>query len=501
MKIIKSSIFIGLLALIFAGCNKDNLADLNVDPKSPSDVSGEYLFSNAQQNLSDQIASTNVNLNVWKLWSQYWAECQYPDESQYNVTNRNVPTGVWSAFYRDVLIDFDRAKTLTNDQYTLEGLSPDEAEKAPFIRDNKLAITDILMVFTYQRLVDTFGNVPYSQALDLNTTTTPAYDDAETIYSKLFERLDADIAMLNPAYTSFTPSAEYIFNGDVASWITFANSLKFKMAVTVMDVPSLDPGGKAQAAISAGIIADPSQNAMYPYSTVVPNTNTLWEDLVASGRSDFVAANTVVDYMNALEDPRRPFYFDDNITDSTNAVVYSGGTYGATNSFSNYTHVSNTFKDPTYPNTLIDYTEMQFYLAEANASGLISTGNVEDYYNEGVAASIISWGGTQGDADTYLAQDSVAYSVVEGASGWRYAIGKQEWLAFYSRGFEGYSTWRRLDAPILNVPPNLGFSYADIPVRFNYPVEEQTLNGPNYTQAAAAIGGDSKTTKLFWDKY
>ena len=178
----------------------------------------------------------------------------------------------------------------------------------------------------------------------------------------------------------------------------------------------------------------------------------------------------------------------------------AGGTYGATNSYSNFTHLSQTFKDPTYPNTLIDYTEMQFYMAEATASGMIS-GDPESHYNEGITASILSWGGTQEDADAYLTEDSVAYSIVVAANDWRYAIGKQEWLSFYSRGFEGYSTWRRLDAPILNIPPDLGLTYDELPVRFRYPVEEQTVNGANYSAAAAAIGGDEITTKLFWDKY
>lgn len=487
--------------MVFTGCDKDKLAELNEDPKNPTEVSGEFLFSNAQQALSDQVASTNVNLNVWKLWAQNWTECQYPDESQYNITNRNVPTGVWSTFYRDVLIDLDRTKTIIREDYTTAGLSNEDAEAAPFIRDNKIAICDILMIFTYMRLVDTFGNVPYSEALDLESTTTPAYDDAETIYQKLFERLDIAIEKLDPGYESFSPAAEYIYNGDVQSWIRFANSLKLKMAVTVMDVPTLDPGEKAQSAIDGGIISNPIENAEYPYSTVVPNTNTLYEDLVASGRNDFVAANTIVDIMNDLEDPRRPFYFDDNITDSLGNVIYVGGIYGSTNSYSNYTHVSTTFEDPTYPNTLMDYTEMQFYLAEANASGMISTGNAADYYNEAVTASIMSWGGTQAEAIAYLEQDSVKYSTVVAENDWRYAIGKQEWLGFYSRGFEGYSTWRRLDSPILNVPPNLGFTYEDIPLRFTYPVEEQTLNGANYSQAAAAIGGDKKSTPIFWDVY
>ena len=48
------------------------------------------------------------------------------------------------------------------------------------------------------------------------------------------------------------------------------------------------------------------------------------------------------------------------------------------------------------------------------------------------------------------------------------------------------------------VPVN---ALSDYPVRFTYPIIEQNVNGSNYNAAAAAIGGDEVTTKLFWDKY
>lgn len=497
MKITKSILFLCFLAFAFAGCNKDELAELNDNTKEPTEVSGEYLFSNAQQALSDQIASTNVNRNIFKLVAQYWTETQYPDEGQWNLAKRNIPRQVWSAYYRDVLMDLNRAKSLMSEQTITEGLPADEAAKVTAKLANKLAIADILMVMTYQRLVDTFGNIPYSQSLDIDATTTPAYDDAESVYKQLFDRLDVDISKLNASYESYKPDEEYIYKGDVAKWITFANSLKFKMAIIVQDVPSLNPSEKAQAAFDAGIISDPmgGEDAIYNYSTGVPNTNPLWEDLVASGRTDFVAANTIVDTLNALDDPRRKYFFDGNIEDGDGNPIYIGGNYADHNGYDTLSHVSQVFNDPTYPNTLMDYTEMQFYLAEANASNLISTGSAESYYNEGIKSSILSWGGTEDEASDYIA--TVPYD----DSNWRQSIGFQEWIAFYSRGFEGWTTIRRCNLiEFMNYSSEVPVTLEDFPLRFNYPVEEQTLNGPNYQAAAAAMGGDLKTTRLFWDK-
>jgi len=49
------------------------------------------------------------------------------------------------------------------------------------------------------------------------------------------------------------------------------------------------------------------------------------------------------------------------------------------------------------------------------------------------------------------------------------------------------------------VPPPAAKSV--VPLRYTYPIEEQTLNGSNYNAASTAIGGDIVSIKLFWDKY
>ncbi|HMW75563.1 MAG TPA: SusD/RagB family nutrient-binding outer membrane lipoprotein, partial [Saprospiraceae bacterium] len=66
------------------------------------------------------------------------------------------------------------------------------------------------------------------------------------------------------------------------------------------------------------------------------------------------------------------------------------------------------------------------------------------------------------------------------------------------RGFDAWTEIRRLDYPVLPAPAD---PVTDFPVRYTYPVQEQNLNTAKWTEAAAAIGGDDVTTKLFWDKF
>ena len=95
-----------------------------------------------------------------------------------------------------------------------------------------------------------------------------------------------------------------------------------------------------------------------------------------------------------------------------------------------------------------------------------------------------------------MLKPEVAYTTALGTNNQK--IGLQSWIASYDRGLLGWTTWRRLDAPLFNPPPDL--DNTDIPTRFTYPISEQTINGKNYKAASAAIGGDKLTTKLFWDK-
>ena len=67
----------------------------------------------------------------------------------------------------------------------------------------------------------------------------------------------------------------------------------------------------------------------------------------------------------------------------------------------------------------------------------------------------------------------------------------------YNLGFEGWSVYRMFDGAITsNLPADIG---NPISTRFRYPVNEQTLNETNYNAASSAIGGNTQTTRLFWD--
>ena len=481
-----------LIALFFESCT-DKFEEYNTDTKNPAIVSAESLFSNGQLTLVDQVSSTNVNLNVWKLFAQYWTETTYTDEANYDVVTRTIPDNTFQAYYRGFLRDFQEAESIIN--------WPTNTD-APGVKANKLAIIELHNVYAYQNLVDIFGNIPYGEALDIENYS-PVYEDGFTIYKDLITRVDAALASLDPASPSFG-SADLIFGGDVIQWRKFANSLKLKLGVAIADHDVALSKATVEAAVTDGVLMSSDDNAILVYLGAT-HTNPIYQDVVQSGRDDFVPANTVVDLMNTLADPRRPYYFTTVDTSSTDVekLAYVGGIYGESNPFSQYSHIADQIILPDFPGIVITYDEVLFYMAEAAARGFTVGSTAAGLYNQAVTESVLWWGGTPAEAAAYLAQPSVTFSL----PAWREKIGTQAYIAFYTRGLEGYTQWRRLDYPILNVPPAISSDpvaptdYLDIPKRFTYPINEQTLNKTNYDQASTAIGGDNLTTKIFWDKF
>jgi len=485
----KKILAILMIFLVFSSCTK-KLEDLNQNTKDPVKVTGESLFTGAQKHLFDQMTTPNVNLNIWRMFTQQWTETTYLDEANYDIITRPIPGSHWNILYRDVLKNLDEsAKVIGATSY------PDPS---PAIQKNRLAVVEIMTIYTWSILVETFGNVPYTQALNVNNVT-PAYDDGLTIYKDLINRLNKAIGKMDPAWGSIG-AADNMYEGDVAGWLKFANSLKLRMGLLLADIPSEAAFVKTTVEAAApGVIASNADNARLVYLNAQPNTNPIYDNLVASGRNDFVPANTLVDSMNNLADPRRAYYYtqvDTSTTPGEVKLAYVGGIYGESNNFFSYSHVSDKIETPSFEAMIFDYAETELLLADAVERGFAVGGTAADHYNAGVKASINYWGGSDADAATYLANPRVAYATAQGT--FKEKIGMQLWFALYNRGFESWTEWRRFDYPLLVAPPQ---ATSAIPLRLTYPVSEQTLNGASRAAAAAAIGGDAVDTKLFWDKF
>jgi hypothetical protein len=470
-----------LILLILLGfmSSCSDFTDWNVDKKNPSEVSAEALVTNAEETLATRMASTSVNYNIFKMLAQYWTETTYTDEANYDMVNRNVGGNFWTNIYTS-LNDLEDAKKIVNNDGSLDAVT----------KDNKLAIIDLMEVYYFHVLVDTFGDVPYSEALDINNLL-PKYDDDQAIYNDLFDRITADVNKLSNGGTSFG-TADIFYNGDVDLWKKFGNSLKLRMAVRIDDVDHAKAVAMASEAVASGVISSNSENFEFHFLSSPPHTNPLWNSLVQSGRHDFVVTNTFVDVISPLNDPRAPFFMDDNLAPNP----YDGGIYGDNNAYDDYTHIGAAYHVEDNPYIVLGYDEVEFLLAEAAERTLVGApADAEGHYNAAITASMEYWSIPAADITAYLAQPSVAYA--SAAATWQEKIGVQKWIALYARGFESWSSWRSLGYPAMNLPAISGLP---VPRRYIYPQSEPNVNGDNYEAASAAMGGDEMTSRVFWDQ-
>lgn len=472
-----------------ASCTKD-FGSLGMDPENPVTVPSATVFLQAEKDFFDAFSSASRGVAPFRVLAQEWTENTYVYEAVYDFSAYQAPDGWWNTLYANVLHNLEAARTLF----------PSDLSDPVQVRHSE-DITDILEVYAYYLAMATYGDIPYTEA-ENDMIPFPSYDDGRKVYEDLFVRLDSSASGLSLPGASIPPGAEQVYGGNPQAWMKFAATLKLKMALLSADA---DPAGaqtKVLAALEAGVFTANSDNALLTYDPSSPgNSSPVWQELVNSGQHNFCPADLLVNTMLAWEDPRLSFYFS---LDGYGA--YSGGIPGAGNGYGTVSDFSGLLQQPAYPADILDYPETEFLLAEAAARGMPVGGTAESYYDNAIVASVEFWslagGRTQGNADSaaavYLSQPSVAYATAQGP--WQRKIGYQAWIAAYGLNWDAWTGIRRLGYPALDsVNPPLG-AHGLLPLRFTYPIAEQTANSLNWKAAVSALPGgqDVVSVKLWW---
>lgn len=469
-----------LALLIVSTYSCEDFEGWNRDTKNPSAVPPAFLITAAQQDIFQQMVGMNVNSNNFGMMVQYWGQTTYQDEASYLFRERDVGSNFWSRHYY-LLADLQESARLISE----------ESVESPGVQSNQLAMIELMSIYSWHVLVDTYGYIPYQEALQGNDNLVPTYDSDEDVYMDLFNRLDTALNSLDEGEEMGTiADGDLVYHGDVASWKKFGNSLKLRMALRIADVNAGMAKSKAEEA-AAGVFESNADNAAFPFEVSPPNNNPNWATLVQSGRTDYIATEQFVNFIVPLNDPRAGVFMQDNV------VPYVGGVYGTNQVYNAFTHIGLPWHTADTEGVILDYTEVCFMLAEANERGFAVGGDAETWYNLGITASMNYWlpDAPQSAIDAYLAQPSVAYATA--GDSWKEKIGNQKYLALFGRGFEAWSSWRMLDYPNTFTRPPI--TELPVPRRIYYPNNEPQLNGSNYDAASSAIGGDELESRVFWD--
>jgi len=477
MKLKYTSIILsGTLLLSLASCKKE-LVKVNVNPNATENPLPDYLLTGVIKNMADTYWGTDNNMNSSLLFAQHWAKIQYTDPDRYIYTNTSFQS-LWTTSYTKGIINLNKIISIADAQ----------------ANTNYKGVALVLRSWVFALLTDQYGNIPYKQAVNIDQNLTPAYDTQKDVYFALLDDLKAAQTALSTSGKSI--AGDVIYNGNIASWKKFANSLRLRIALRIAD---REPEKAKQVladvqAEGSGYISSNSEIAQLVYVDS-PNQNPISN--LFDTRDDYRISKTIVDQLFALNDPRLPIYASP--TKDATPQTYVGVPNGLLVGDASGLGLTKTSKPGTYflaphaPAVIISYAEVLFDQAEAVARGFIA-GNAADFYNQAVTASLQQYGIANAPITTYINSAAVKYD----ASNYKKSIGNQKWIALFGQGLEAFAEWRRLDYPQLQ-PAVAGTLNGKIPVRFIYPGTEQSLNGTSYKAAVANQGADVLTTKLWFD--
>lgn len=460
-----------LLALATASCDSE-LTEINTNPNATENPQPAYLLSAAQYHSADLYMGGDMNYNSTLLWVQHWAKIQYTEPDCYNVSNSDF-SDIWDEAYATIIADLNTI------------------ESSELSNDNYRAVAKIWRSWTFLQLTNLYGDIPYSQ---YGKSVTPAYDNQETVLKGLLDELNSASQSLSTANGAI--EGDLIYNGDIANWRRFAQSLRLRIALEIAD---RDPS-TARSIISElyaqrdNLINSNATNTQFVF-TSSPQWNP-WANAFST-RDDQRMSKTLIDKLKELSDPRLPIYAQ--LPKDQTVTTYEGGGNGLSADQANSQGFNKLSLPGTYfladkaPAVFFTYAEINFIFAEAAARGFISA-DAATYYNAGVKASLSQFG-VDATADSYLAQSSVAYD----SSKWAELIGWQKWISLFGQAPDAFTDWRRLGYPQLKAGPSSVLDNGQLPRRVFYPSTEQSLNGASYTAAVAHQGADELTTRLWFD--
>jgi hypothetical protein len=375
------------------------------------------------------------------------------------------------------------------------------------------------------QLVDNYGNVPYTQALNSAQYLFPAYDSGSSIYDDLLKQLDAAIALAGTG--SVNPgSADIIFAGNMTNWKKFANTLKLKIAIRQFDytigtpTPKATKLGKNSALLtsisstaSVGYLDDNTFAVANPGYQVSDSNggqqSPFWSNYgyTAAGGEEsghaYYRANTFeVALLKGFSDPRLTQIFAP-VTGTTVTGIPLGGNNGALTNAVVSSIGPGLDISPTMSAVVLSGSEACFLLSEGVLDGLVTSGTAQDYYQRGITASFVALQvpNASASAAAYYTQPTANVSWTASSANYLLAIITQKYIALSGYGwFEIYNEWRRTTYPNLSGARSIKSGAltapgVPAPYRIFYPSTEYSQN-PNAVGAQPAV--DPFSTKIFW---
>lgn len=389
-----------------------------------------------------------------------------------------------------------------------------EAEK--YNLGNYIAIGKFFRAYHFNQITQTFGDVPYSEALlGDEEVFKPKYDTQEEVYIGILKELKEANEILDESKGEIT--GDILYDGDILKWKKLINSFKLRVLISLSHKE-----GNARLNIAEQFSEIFDNPGTYPIFTSLEDQG----ELVYIDRDDnryplfnnrsvqtaTYMEKTFVDLLKARRDPRL-FTFA-----SPERRAVEVGQPGYEKSYSSYggldagAYVADNvqklteegigsplnlrfYSDPVNePCIAVGIPELQFNLAEAAFRGWINS-DASTHYYAGIRASMEFYGIDPEKINSYLTGRLVVYDEAEAME----QINTQKYLSYFlNSGWEAFYNQRRTGIPIFAVGPYTQ-NGGQVPKRWMYPQAELDNNFDKLSEAInRQYGGNDNVNGEMW---
>ena len=464
-----------LLVVHFTSC--ESFLDVNTDKVNPAHAPYDIVFAPAVASSATVIGGQFAILG--SLWAQQFTQSntanQYKTIDGYRLTSSDF-NGSFNELYSGAL----------NDYATV-------IEETEVIQDwNTYLMAVTMQSYTFQVLVDLYDQIPFTEALKGKSgNISPKYDESSVVYDGLIARLDNAMSKDFSASTNKNIGAkDLIFNGDMAKWKQFVNTLKLKIYLRQINVrPAVAQAGITKLyADGADFLAD---NALFnPFKAEVKKQNPLYgSEVEYLGNSNLRASSTLFNYLSANSDTRLDKIYAPG-TGGQKALA-QGNYLALSTAFPNGILSSGKFTatDPVY---FITIAESNFLQAEALVRYPDLVGNAKLKYDAGVQAAFTRVGL---NGSTFVAATG-AYNFDNAVTTENKieTIITQKWIAStIAQPIEGFFDFNRTGYPsFFTVSVNSAIG-AKFPQRLLFAADERSRNPNTPKQVSIDV-------KVWWAK-
>ena len=421
------------MVLSLAGCFQDG--GLNVDPNRSTSADAAQLFSGASLKWS----LLRVGELTWpvalstQMWSSgaRWGLAQ----AQYDQTRVR---SAWGSIYTDIL------KNLLIATKEAEGKTPKP--------NNTIAQLKIYTAFVYSQTTYLWGDIPFTEAAT-GAVDNPKFDTQQTVLNGTIALLDSAIAVIDANSKAVGAPNDLYYSGDMAKWRRFANSLKFRILMTMVDA---DPTKSALLGPMQGLpmIAARTDEMKVQYSTQAGRQNPRFSftQIFRGGiQQDWYASNVVFAQLVPFNDPRTPIFYQPG-------PGATPGQFLSLNPVEPFTPTASLVNlgllKADLPEMSYSLSEQQLLEAEAMARGFWTGGlsAADARYRTGVRESMSVLGVPTTQIDAFLPTLPTLT-----AGNFRLELNRQQYLDLFMRPLEAWVQWRRSgtagnEYPALTVP-------------------------------------------------